>query len=800
MLWLLKKLQVSEFEAPRVSFLWSLRFLYQVGFIFAWTVITAIFLEMVGIQNVLYLFLIDAWIMLLGSYAAHFLFLRIPANNFIVINILGCLGCLALAAFFRENIVLFFFFAIVCKDFFFGQLNIGLYRKNESMLSPTEAERLMPIIDSAITIATVLAAFLFLVLLEFFPTKILLFFWVMPLVLMLGLVTFGDKILKEVPKLIPRQNEGEHKNSLDEAMQAVKNVPFLRYLSVVVCAQAALFTIAEFEFLAYIKEKATKSEMHFDPHMLQANLLHEALPAQMTGVIDGMSSKYFMQTSIATELGVLALIFGLIALIVQAVLAHKILERIGVIKSMMVFLGGMLAMVATFVAGGINMKFVRGYQHGFESLFDCGYHMTFYSVFSHRRESIRHFFEGFVRPGGMIIGVGAMVAAQFFIAEPAGLLMCAITVILIALMIPMKKHYTALSHSNLKSKQDIAAKMHSIEILSQKGHHQAVEILGTELLDKTLNPVIREKIIVASTRMNRPEIIHAYLKILGDKKEAEELKIQVLESSLQLCCICEYWQKHVFAQYHFLEILKQLFDQTKNSYLRKLITMNIFKHMPQDRVVEFFLKVLDGKDEELKSVCFRSAGEIFKDPELVYYIRSYLEQGSSKIRGYALIALWNFEDRNYLREVIDGLLKSKNPQDRISAVYAIGEVRDRQREIEVLNMFDDIDDEVHLHVLIALAKLGNTACVPALLDILFGEDYQLARKTFFMLKRAPEIAAFLRREIQFEVASRVMQILVKKQIESAEHIALLPKETRTYLGRLYRLAEQYDEILVLESN
>jgi len=737
--WLWQKLQVSEYEAPKVSFLWTLRFLYQLGFVFAWTILTAIFLEMFGIVNLLFLFLVEAWILLLGSYIAHFLFLRICPNKFILGCLAGTLVCTAIAMYLHNHVVWFMVFALLGKDLFYGQLNIALARKTESAFSPREAQKLMPILD-----------------------------------------------------------------------EAVKNIPFLRCLSIMVCAQSALYAVMEFEFLKYIKAKAVKKEWHFDPHNLQANTM-ESIPgmenvASLTeqALLYGSqaietSSKYFVQTSIAAELGFLALVFGIIALFVQLGLASKILQRLGLMHSMMLYFGGLLAMVATFFAGGVNMKIVRGYQHGFEAIFESAYHMTFYSVFSHHRESIRHFFEGFVRPGGIIVGVGLMISVQFLADNAGAWLMAALTVFLMLLLLPMRYYYTQLSHANLQSQQNIAAKLHSIEVLAQRGHDKAIHLLGEELAHgQSEHPVIREKLVMVTSEMGDPAIVHSYLKVLAKADEDQELKIQILEALLKINTLKAYWSEHAFAQHHLLKLLRKQFDESDHRHFRKLIIMNIFRHLPDDQVVPFFLELLQHEDEELKAVGLRSAGEIFADPELVYYLREYLQHESPKIRGYAVVATWQFEKTERTRAVLDTLLESSNPAELIAGLYAVGEVEDHSYQIKVQTLLDHPSDEVHLHAVIALAKLKNLECIPHLLDLLFSEDAKLAQRTFFMLKRAPAILDIVKREIQLEVSARVGEVLIAEKCSHLSELKADKTELHHYLKRLYRLAERYDDLLWLE--
>ena len=523
------------------------------------------------------------------------------------------------------------------------------------------------------------------------------------------------------------------------------------------------------------------------------------LSKEVGSITHHLVDPYFVETSIAAQLGWLALLFGGIALLVQLFLASKILERFGVMYSMLVFFGGMLGVAATFLVGGVNMKFVRGYQHGFEALFACAYHISFYSVFSHRRESIRHFFEGFVRPAGMIAGIGGFVMLQMILPQAGGWLMLGLSVFLFALIFPMRHFYTEISRNNLNSQQDIAAKLHSIEILSQPGHKKSTDILGTELLKSDLHPIIREKIVAVTGQKNDPKIVHYYLKILAEESETETIKIQVLESLLKLNSLQPYWNDHVFAQHHLLQTLKSILEQTQHRHLRKLIIMSVFRHLPIDQVVPFFLDMLASDDPEIKSVCLRSAGEIFNDPEVSYYIRSYLTDKNTRIQGYAIIAMWNFEDKKFLGKMLESLLDSSTEKSIITALYVIGEVQDKSREEALLGFANHTSKNIKLHALVALAKLGNVQCVFPLIKILFGGDEAFSQKTFFMLKRAPAILPILKREIQFEVSRRVMDTLIQENVSEHQQLKGLSNTAKSYLKRLYRLAEKYDEILVLET-
>ena len=134
----------------------------------------------------------------------------------------------------------------------------------------------------------------------------------------------------------------------------------------------------------------------------------------------------------------------------------------------------------------------------------------------------------------------------------------------------------------------------------------------------------------------------------------------------------------------------------------------------------------------------------------------------------------------------------------MAGLYTVGEVKNLDRQIKAQVLLDHPNDEVHLHAVMALAKLGNEDCVPSLMDLLFNDNSALAQKTFFMLKRAPGILEIVKREIQIEVSARVGDVLLAENCKHPADLKSVHDDLRHYLKRLYRLAERYDDLLWLE--
>lgn len=799
-----KKLGISAHEVGRVKFMWWLRFLFQVGFVFAWTIVTAIFIDIFTIENILWLILGDAVLFLLGSFLANYLFLKTNHNVFLSSTVLGTIVLVSIATIFRHNAFLFFGAALLAKDFFFSQLGIAILRKNESLFSPQEAQRIMPILESALTFGTIFSAIMFLWLLDYYPTETLLAFWLVPLSCMFVMIVRAPSILQEMPSL--HKEKVSVSNNIFENFRAAERVPFLKLMTLVVFFQAALFSMVEFEFIKSVKEHSNpheKVEIHTE--YLQTNLLKDAIPKikevghKIAETVEQTKSNLFVHDTVAHDLGFLSLVFGLVSLIVQLFLSRWCFKKIGVVNTMGVYFAGFLGMIAWFFTGGISMSFVRGFQHGFHSLFEAPYHLSFYAIFSEKRESIRHLFEGFVKPVGIIFGVMMLLILQFFDHYVGGGLMAVFAIIILMLVVVMRSKFTNLSTKNLTSNQNVSAKLHAVEVLAQKGHSaNTTLILAEELLKQETHPIVQEKIIKTLSLINEPEAVHVYLTILSDTQANEELKIQILESLLKLEKLRDYWGLHAFSQHHLLRMLQNIFEETNHKHMRKLVVMNIFAHLPAHKVAPYFIEILENSDSELQAICLRSASEVFDDPEMGYYVREYLEKGNSKLKGYAIIALWKFEDQQKLMTIIDELLQGDQAA-QIAAIYAIGETGCTKWNEELYRYVGAEDVQLRLHALVALTKMGNEDVVPEILAILFGKDEALAQKLFFMLKRVgTDQRDLIKNEIQHEVSRRVLEILLAESVTHKDHLQNLSKDVKRYLTHLYRLGEKYDDLVMME--
>ena len=816
---LLKAIGITSLEFQRVKLAWTLRFLYQIGFVVAWTITIALFLEQFGIDNFAYFFLLDGLLLLIGTFVAGMIINRCKLRYYILSGIVLCLICLYLAKIYSDSTLYFFAFIFLAKDFFFAQVSIALYRQNEEFFSPTEAKTVVPVIESAITIGGVVSAFLLIQGLNTFSEVAVLNIWGGVLLIMAYLVWNSKKIIGAVPEISKYQRKSSERiASIPMAFKKLHEVKFLKYIGVVVAIQAVLFTVVEYRFTLEVQSHIQHDEKHethefdhdasVDASHLQVSLLekskgvanHTKKLATKTlektkDKVQEISAQARMHNTLAHDLGVFHLFISLLALVVQLLITGRVLDRIGIVGSMTSYYLSVALMFVLHGFANVNIGYVRAAQHGFHSLFEAPYHISYYSIKHQVRESIRLVIEGIIKPLGVIIGALMLL---YLPVDMITIVVLALMTLLILLHGLKKKSFTKLCYKNVKLSDKIIDKLHAIETLSYKGHQNIIDSLARELMNRKENELVRRKIIDVCSKIRNPDIIHAYIRILKNPHECIEIKVEILKSILQIPRVTEHWQTHAFSLYNFVKTLRSLLDTEENQHLRKLIIMNLFRHLPVHEVVPFFLETIKDADEELQMIYLRSS-RIINDPEITEYIEEYLENNNPKVRGHAIIALWDYGEKEELKAKVHEWLVSGGKEDIIAGIYAVGEVEAHEFKINIEAFMDHEDVYIRIHSLIALAKLGESHVRIPLQEVIFGKDQGLANMVYHMLERIPDqFREKIYSEIHFQVAKKISTIIDDQKINQEQDFSKLSVGVWQKLIFLYSLAGRYDCIIELD--
>lgn len=807
----LSKHRLTKNEATRIRIAWSLRFLYQIGLVSSWTILTALFVQTFGIENLLWLFAIEACLYLIGSILSSFFYRRFSIDTYTYGLLIGC-AVFALAALFWATYngvgPIFFGLAFLGKSVFYNQLNIALYRRNEEFFSPTEAVKFMPIVESAVTLGAISGAGLLVASLYLVDSLQVLYIWFLACVSMAVLVKNIDASLHLLPKLHKEQVCAVNLDFSRLIKEAFK-ISFVRHMTVFLLLQTIVFTYLDVSLTQKLqKEIAHHSAQAYElqnPGSILPHLQTSLFEKVETGVnqvkkgtekaISFVSHEFIMHETLAHDLGVFHLMFGVIALIVQLFITSPLLRRFGVVGAMAV--NSLLTLLSgiAMALGYIDIKWASSVRHGTHSIGETSYHVSYYSLFSEKRESIRLFFEGMVRPMGVLFMV---LLLHFFSSKELVILVPLIAALLLLVGLHMKRSYTKLSHKNMVDHQIISSKLHAIEVMGQKGHKGAVYMLANQLKNRDQHGLVRQKIIKTLTGVQSPLVLPTYVEILADTKESEEVKMKILDSMLQIKRLRSYLEDHAFSRHHLLQVLRSLFQETENSHLKKLLVMNIFCHLPSEQVVPFFLETMKHADEKLQSIYLRSC-KVFDDPSLGFYLKSYLESESYRIQGHAIIALWNSGDRKSLKAKIKKMLASNNKEELVAALYAIGEVQEPVFKTELKKVLEHADEEIQLHASIALGKLGDHSVTDKLASFMMKPEGKIASMAVGMIERVPsDIRNDVLHQLRKSVSIRVADILIQSENEKPT-VENLNKNTLFTLQRLYHLVEQLDDLVVIEN-
>lgn len=807
----LLKHRLTKSESTRIKIAWALRFLYQVGLVSSWTIITALFVQTFGIENLLWLFAIEAFLYLIGSIFSSFFYRRLSIDTYTYALLFGA-GGLALVALFWATYhgvgPVFFVLAFLAKSVFYNQLNIALYRRNEKFFSPTEAVKFMPIVESAVTLGGIAGAGLLVASLYVVDSLQVLYIWFLTCLSMAVLVKNIDSCLHLLPKLDnqPSQSIGP---DFSESIKEAFKISFVRHMMVFLLLQTIVFTYLDVS----LTQKLQKEIAHHSAEAYQLHDKENVLPHLKTSIfetvetgvnhvksgtqkaIDFVSHDFIMHETLAHDLGVFHLMFGVIALFVQLVITSPILRSFGVVGAMAVNSLLVLLSGIGMALGYLDIKWASSVRHGTHSIGETAYHVSYYSLFSEKRESIRLFFEGIMRPAGILIMV---LLLHFFSAKDLVILVPMIGVLLLLIGIHMKRAYTELSHKNMIDHQVLSSKLHAIEVMGQRGHSGAVNMLSRQLKDKSQHGLVRQKIIKTLTGVQSPLVLPTYVEILADPKESEEVKMKILDSMLQIKRLRNYLEDHAFSRHHLLQVLRSLFQETQSSHLKKLLVMNIFCHLPSDQVVPFFLETMKHADEKLQSIYLRSC-KVFADPSLGFYLQSYLESESYRIQGHAIIALWNSGDRKALKLKIKQLLASQDKDALVAALYAIGEIDETGFKAELKKSLEHADEEIKLHASIALGKLGDHSVIETLASFMMKPEGKISSMAIGMIERVPaDIRNDVLHQLRKGVSMRVAEILMEPVNQNAP-VEKLNQNTLFALQRLYGLVGQLDDLVVIEN-
>jgi hypothetical protein len=653
---ILGKLKLSEAEVSRFMYAWMMKFFLTVGNIMGWTLTLSITLTHFSINALPIILLVNALFAIAGMFMYAVLIKYIKSKHLIIITSFLAIFCLINAAILRENKVLLLLFILIATGLFITQISILISSYIESLLTPSEAEKLVPRIDSSETIGGIIGGVL-LVALGFasMSTK-LLWLWAIFLAAFLFIFTFVKPQLPSHLLFIKKSNKFKKKskiNGLIVGFNEIRKTPFLKLLLYASIFNWILAQLIEFQFAKAVNDSIASSHSSLLEH----------------------------EIALTYGLGSLQILFHFSALMMEFFAANRILQMLGTLG------GFVLHAILTFLSG-IAVLFSFSYftavllRNNFEMssiIHKTSYETAYYAFKYGTQKSIREIFEGLVMPIGVIIGTLILLAIEFFFIEehyiyPINIILIFVIFGLLYVVFQLRERFFKMVKKNLHSLIPYE-KYHAIEVLGQMGHNAAVSELQ-QLYWSTKDLRIKKKIIESLASKGSHDILAFLIKILEKdniyfKKAAIEILYVILFKKVGFRALDKKLQAKLMVvlyklaetekyqiQYISLKILayldanfidKLLSMETQNVNLGKLLQL----HCHNDLNFNKYMMQVINKDE-LDVLC--EIARDVKTREINHYLKNKSRSRDLKTRMMATYGLLNMHNFSFCADLINLLL------------------------------------------------------------------------------------------------------------------------------------------------
>jgi HEAT repeat protein len=750
-------LNISSHESLRIFIAWTLKFLIQTAIFLGATIITALFIERIGIEMLPFLFVSQAIFVMLGALLFAPFLRRFQKGT--ILNLGGgILFLLAVGAFFFQEVnhLLFFGLLLVAYSVVLAQMYIAMSIFMEDLFTPLESERAFPIIESAEPIAGIIAGFItaFGIKLSFVRAEDFLMIWGIIGICIIPLFFFFTEKLNSVPRPRSKKEEFERSDSSFEELQKsvgyIRNNPFLRSLFYAVLIQFAVMIIVEF---LYTKSIETTFSSNLHSHQSVADALTHGF-------------------------GVVNIILFTIVLFFQLFVASRTLANFGVVKTILLH---PIMMFFSIITMTVSFSFVsatvtKGIYETFGGLQKNAYHSSFYVFRPLVRIRAKEFLEGFAKPIGIVIGTLLLFCAEYFFHGKDSEMILSLNIILIILTIlrfftsaNFGENYTLLTKKNLETKGRATEKLDAIEILAQKGHKNASEILVSSLLSPNEKPEIQVKILKTLGILKDVNTIPTILKYCF---EGKSLYVQITATKAlgEFRNLGEHFLGQSFAKHRVIEALQTLFLSTQSKDLKSSI-IKVFKNVRHPDVVPFLLKVLQSNNTEIVAEAIRACG-MFHDMSAAYYLEPFLQHKNPIIVSNTIIAMWQFSPyRLSLSLALSKMLSSPDKKTQHAAVYAVGETLSYQEIPKLIRILEQSKDDemLRMHCAIALAKMNRSESILHIIEMILSPKKEISNTTQSLFSTAHEsIKKSVQQIVQRYISGRIHDILQREKTEVLE--------------------------------
>lgn len=686
-------------EWPRVNMAWLITLLYRVGFVIGWTTIVGLLVMRFGISYLPHLFAINAVFTILGSLFFSSLFNRFKKETLLVISLFCAVIVLFAAYYFANaNQVLFFLLLVSAEAFFLVHYRIMLTGYIEERFNPVESERVFPLIESSETIGGIIAGLVIVFLTGVVNTSGLILLWIILLLLSVPLIFLYRPL---------RQEEAERGHvgfftRVKKEFQKNRHVSFVKYLFLIVFLQWLLFNLLDFQYT-------------------------KAVYQDISNVV--MDSGAGFEHAFVHNLGQLFILFSGSALLIQLFFGSRIIKSLGIVGTMIVHpIVTLLSLFGLTVSYNFTNAVIAKNNFTVTSILHLNaYHGSFYAVNEESRECVREVFDGIARPLGAILGTFALIILQKFAGDFSlvfyvNLLMIIVTAFMLYFTIFIQGRYTRVALNDLLNSESEIEKLNAVDILAQKGHQKAVNVLVRILHDKNSSTNLKVRILRAFSELKDISVVFEIMRCFAfEDAVVREAALDALHS---YSIFKKENKKHLVLAHAVVCELEKLYKVEKNIDIRSKI-ISLLSNISSSISFEFLLKVLNTAESDLKADAILALSN-FNDPEIYKIVRPFLSSSDRKQRLSAMCTLGKFKDfKDEVLGMISSYVNSGHDLDLCDAIYAIGELKISKKKRICFEHLHSRNVHLKLNSAIALAKMGYYEAVPALIDLLFHKKDEL---------------------------------------------------------------------------
>ena len=810
---------ITPSQWSRVSECWLLTFFFKLGSAIGWTILTAGFVGHYGIASLPVLFVINAIFIMLSTYFFEQIIMRIKREVLMIIMILMAAICLFFASFiYDKSPAAFFALLILAESVFLAQFNVFIPILVGDRFTPLESQRTFPFIESAETVAGTIGGVFLGVFGSRLPLTWFLYAWIIFLACIIFVFIITSYVRGGIPPLLfappPQGPVQSPEDDLRTAFASFKKIPFLKGLMVVVLLQWVFMNILEFQYTKAVSQSVTHTT-EATIASVAAQSLSTSVLSSPSGVADLLSVRNAAQEPVRTlsvkeqsqltqKLGSLKGIFYAGALVVQILLASRLITSLGIVGSLLLHPVMMLmSLVGMFLKFGFSSSVIA--KLNFETtnvIHKNAYFTSHYALPKAIRDQAAEFLEGIVRPLGTVIGMLFILGFQMIFSGRdlsmwIHLVMFVIMAWILFSTIRLQPKYTKLTREQLFSDLPYPEKLNAIEILTQKGHKDAPMILVQKLehashANSQESPEVRIRLLAALGEYHDYATLKDIVNALYDSNP--DVRLEAAHALMNFRDIGEKFYTQSFSRYRVLEALKEIFRRETSAAVRGAI-IRVFSLLRQPDIVAFLLEVLRDEASDVRADCIYTLG-LFRDPTVTYYIAPFLDDKNLNVRANAIIALWHFPQfRVQLEDVLTTLLQSADADNVRAGLYAAGEI-DAPELHELHRLLTSSDSELQLEAAFALTKRGDFKGCSVLLDHLLTmppAQFETMRRFFHRLNpRAQKVVEQTVVNTISEEMSKFSRLYSGIQLHEMEYNDL------EKLKRLYTLLSRHEELYALE--